>query len=1237
VGLRAEPGPNRVLTTGDRLGIAPVPFGSRLFTVRPDRLNQRMPNVRTALLFVACGFGVAGGASAQERTVDFARDVRPILSDRCFACHGPDERARKAGLRLDLRESAFGRLRGGGRAIVPGDPEASELLSRVGHEDPEERMPPPEAGDPLTQAEQEVLRQWIAAGANWEEHWAFQPVRRRAPNPPGPHVAREQSWIDRFVFSRLQAEGLSPADEADPYTLVRRVHLDLTGLPPTPEEVEAFVGDERPDAYERLVDRLLATERYGEHMARYWLDAARYGDTHGLHLDNYREMWPYRDHVIEAFRDNQPYDEFLVEALAGDLLPDATLDQKIATGFVRAHVSTAEGGSIVEEVYVRNVVDRVDTLGTVYLGLTVGCAACHDHKFDPITQRDYYQLFAFLNNEDGSPMDGNAKAHEPVVKVPSAEQEQRLAELTDEVAAAEAAVVAAVEAFPYAEPEPAGQEQPRVDTLWFDDELPGEGAGQGFDWVDSPVFAGERAMARRGEGVHQFFVEMAGQKLRVGEGDVLFAHVWIDPANPPREVMFQWFGDGRGWEHRAFWGEDVIGWGQPGTPSRHRVGELPATGRYVRLEVPARDVGFLPGAVVDGMAFTLHGGRAVFDAAGIQSAVRQEPEDLTWIDDAVPAGAKPQGDGKTWSFVGASEGGPAPHRGAVALRRSMGEGLNQDFFTGANPPLELAAGDRLYAHVWLDPKDPPKGIQLQFNDGNWNHRARWGGPCHGPGTPNGGDFVVSEALPPLGEWVRIEVGIAEVGLAPGSKLNGWAFTQVGGTVYWDDAGVRTWSQHDDMHLHSLAVWTRRAAQDQSLPAPVREAAAMAAPTAEQQKLVRDHFIRDVYAGSRDAIGALTQVKADLQKKRGELEGQVPTTLVMRERSEPKDAYMLRRGEYDQKGDKVERLTPSFLPPMAADLPRNRLGLARWLVSGDNPLTARVAVNRFWQQVFGVGLVKTAEDFGNQGEPPSHPALLDELSLRFRESGWDVKALMRALVTSATYRQSSAVGPEGYARDPENRLLARGPRHRLDAEVVRDQALLLGGLLVEQLGGPGVKPPQPEGLWKAVGYVGSNTANFKSDRGPENVHRRSIYTFWKRTSPPPQMAIFDAPSRESCRVRRERTNTPLQALLLMNDPQFVECARGMASRVLAQPGDVQERAAWALSVALARPAEPAEIAEVVALVDEQRAAFAADPDGARALIAIGDAPPDPALDPVDLAAWTVGANLLMNLDELVQKN
>jgi hypothetical protein len=1196
--------------------------------------------LRPRLGFLAVALVVSGpGVLAQGGAVDFGRDVRPLLADRCFACHGPDEKTRKAGLRLDLREGATGRLRGGRRAVVPGDAEGSELVRRILHADPDERMPPAEAGKELAEAERALLVRWIEEGAVWEEHWAFQPVVERPLPPPGAHAARERNFIDRFVFARLEREGLAPAPEADRATLIRRLCLDLTGLPPTPDEVQAFVGDEAPDAYEALVERLLGGERHAEHMARYWLDAARYGDTHGLHLDNYREMWPFRDHVIRAFEQNQPYDHFVVEQLAGDLLPGATLEQQIATGFVRAHVTTSEGGSIEEEVYVRNVVDRVDTFGTVFLGLTVGCAACHDHKFDPIAQRDYYRLFAFLNNEDGSPLDGNAKAHAPVVQVPSPEQEAERTVLEAGVAAARAELEAAVAAFEYREPPPdPAADVPAVDTVWIDDELDAvETLGAAPVWVTAPVHSGSRAMERRGEGLHQHFVADLPRKLRVGADDLLFAHVWIDPTDPPREIMLQWNGDGAGdWAHRAFWGEDLIAWGEAGTASRHAAGALPATGRYVRLDVPARALGFGPGAVVHGIAFTQHGGRAVWDAVGIRSRVVQEPEDFVWIDDELPAGAKAEGDGAKWNWQGATEAGPAPFSGARSLRRGMGARLNQDFFTGATPPLRLGRGDRLFAQVWLDPDDPPTGIQLQFHSGgSWNHRARWGGPCHGEGAGEGGDHRAGE-LPEAGRWVRLEVGLAEVGLAPGAAIDGWAFTQTGGTLHWDRAGVRTYAQHDDRHLWSLAAWTGLAAVDQALPAPVREAAAAAEPSEAQRQLLRDHFVRHVHAGSRELVAPLQARLDEAEKQRRELDARIPTTLVMRERAEPRPAFVLRRGEYDQRGEAVERGTPAFLPPMDAALPRDRLGLARWLVDPRHPLTARVAVNRFWQQVFGVGLVRTAEDFGNQGEPPSHPALLDELARRFVAGGWDVRALMRELVLSATYRQASSAAPEAFARDPQNRLLARGPRHRLDAEVIRDSALAVAGLLVEQVGGPGVKPPQPPGLWEAVAYVGSNTMRFEADRGADKVHRRSLYTFWKRTAPPPQMSIFDAPNRESCRVRRERTNTPLQALLLMNDPQFVECARAFAERILRRPGDEDARIDWAFVAATGRHATAADRADLLALVEEQRAAFAAAPERAAELVRIGELPPDPSVPAVELAAWTVAANLLLNLDDFVTK-
>ncbi len=1073
------------------------------------------------------------------------------------------------------------------------------------------------------------------------EHWSFQPIRR----PELPSTSRAQPVshpIDRFVLATHERLGQTARPEADRATLIRRLSLDLTGLPPTPDELRAYLADAEPDAYGRLVDRLLASPRYGEHQAHYWLDSARYGDTHGLHLDNYREVWPYRDWVIRAFDDNLPYDRFVVEQLAGDLLPEATLEQQIASGFVRSHVTTSEGGAIEEEVYVRNVIDRVSTFVTVFLGLTIGCAQCHDHKFDPISQREFYGLFAFFNNLDGSPLDGNAKAHEPVVKVPTTEQRERLSQLDRERADVEREAAVALAGIAYEEP--AAPTAARVETLWVDDEIPTDAQSHdSASWIDAPVKSGARALLRRGEGVHQTYFDGADRMLRIGAGDELFAHVWVDPATPPRQLMLQWRVDGSDWEHRAYWGESLIPWGVEGTASRHRVGDLPATGRYVRLSVDVAVVGLTPGMLVHGMAFTQHGGSAVFDAAGIVSSEPQEPVDFVWVDDELPAGARAQGDGETWRWITAQDS-PAPFAGSRALRRSMGDRLNQDFFEGAASPLVLARGDRLFAHVWLDPKDPPNSVQLHWSDGSWNHRVRFGGEAFGTGMPNGANFRAGD-LPATGQWVRIEVALADVGLAPGAKLHGLAFTQVGGTVCWDAAGVRGQAARDDRAAVSLETWLARAGSDESLPAPVRDAAKVAASQRDdaQRRTLREHWLRHVHAGSRAVFAPFDARLAALEASRKQLDDAIPTTLVMRERAQMREAYLLRRGEYDKLGTVVERSVPACLPPLPDALPRDRLGLARWLLLPENPLTARVAVNRFWQQLFGVGLVKTAEDFGTQGEAPSDQALLDWLASEFVASGWDVKALLRTIVSSRTYRQSSAASEADWRADPENRLLTRGPRHRLDAEVLRDQALFLGGLLVETRGGPGVKPPQPEGIWEAVAYVGSNTMSFVADQGPEKVHRRSVYTFWKRTAPAPQMTILDVPSREDCRVRRERTNTPLQALMLLNDTQYVEAARGFAQRLLAHgrfgtgsEGD-RGRAREALLWATAREARVEDVEALVALVVAQRTVFAADPEAARKFLTVGEAPLDPETDLVELAAWTIATNVVLNLDETLTKN
>ncbi len=1027
---------------------------------------------RWTLPIVVC-LAVAPSLRAAE-PVDFNRDIRPILSDKCFTCHGPDEKQRQAGLRFDKPEGISQPLESGEIAVVAGDVEKSALVQRITSPDESVRMPPADSEKQLTPREIELLMRWVKEGGQYAAHWSFlTPKRPTVPAFDRPEFVRNP--IDNFILRKLEQNGLQPNAEASKETLIRRVTLDLTGLPPTIEEIDNFLNDSSPDAYEKVVDRLLKSPRYGEQMGRYWLDAARYGDTHGLHLDNERSIWLYREWVIDAFNNNKRFDEFTIEQLAGDLLPERSIDQLVATGFNRCNVTTSEGGSINDEYYVRYAVDRVETTSTVFLGLSMGCAVCHDHKYDPLTMTDFYQMFAYFYSLTENAMDGNQILPPPIVKVPTPEQEQQRTALDARIAGLQ-------------------------------------------------------------------------QQIR----DALAAIEYVDP-----------------------------------TPE--------ATTQ------PAR-------------------------------------QDFVWIEDAVPTGANAQGN-TPWEFV--TKDGHPVHSGEKSSTRTA-EGLSQHFFTEANPPLEIGQDDVLFAYVYLDPENPPKTIMLQFNDGSWEHRAVWGENLIDWGQDGTASRQQMGALPKPGEWTRLEVPVAKVGLNAGSKLNGWAFTQFAGKVYWDRAGINTLTPQAGMPFESLARWdaVQRGLQAKGLPGEIANLIKIEPEkrNESQQTQLRNYFLEQVYSGSRETFGPLHAQLSQTQTERTNLENAIPGTLIMEDRKEPRQAYVLTRGEYD-KPDKerpVQPNVPAALPPLPADAPANRLALAQWLVSEEQPLTARVTVNRFWQRYFGTGIVKTAEDFGSQGEWPSHPDLLDWLAVEFRESGWDVKGLQKLIVMSGAYRQSSRVDSDKLHVDPHNRFVSRGPRFRCDAEMVRDNALFVSGLLLERLGGKSVKPYQPAGLWEAVGYTDSNTARFVQEHG-DSLYRRSMYTFWKRTSPPPTMAIFDAPSREACTVRRERTNTPLQALALMNDTQFVEAARMFAQRILREGGTTsREQIVFAFRTATSRNPREEEITLLLNLLEQYRNDYTTRPEQAQALVSVGEFPRDANLDAGLHAAWTLIANLLLNLDESVTK-
>jgi len=1028
---------------------------------------------------------VAGSVSAAPPTVDYSRDIRPILSENCFACHGFDEKARKAKLRLDVAESAHAD-RDGYRAIFPGNAAESEAWARITSTDDEEVMPPPKAHARLTAEQKEKIRAWIEDGAAYSEHWSFVAPTQA----PLPSSAATSNPIDAFIRARLAAETLAPSPEADRSTLARRLALDLTGLPPTAAEVAAFAADRDPRSYEKFVARLLATPHYGERMALDWLDAARYADTNGFSIDGGRHMWLWRDWVIQAFNDNKPYDRFLLEQLAGDLLPGRTEADLIATGFQRNNMVTHEGGTLPEENLTNYNADRVKTLGEAVLGLTLGCAQCHDHKFDPITQKDYFRTFAFFNSLGDKGLDGNGGVN------PGPFVSARTVLKTDELPAL-AARIAALKAD-LARPDPALLR----------------------DWSSRE----RAALAQRGRDLRLHPVKM------------------LKASTPNRSDL------------RIFDG------------NRLRVKEAGALGALdVLAELPVLDV------PITGMRLVVHPLPELPGGGWGHGPVVNRPADS-------PPGTKDT----------------PPAKGSFRLTALS---LTADALPGDQVDLhKLLPIARVTASSWL-PAHPAAGCLDPRNESGWSPDLAATGPVHLSAT-----FVA-----PL-QATTTPYLTAQFNFGAGKEL-------MPGLI---EVLVLTGTD-DGTELPAEVVAALALPESARTPETAALLWAHCAQTAAELRATRVAL-----ANAEERLAALTQPFP---------------TMVMAVAAKPRDTYILNRGDYAQPTEIVTAGTPDFLPPLPEGAPADRLGLAQWITMKQNPLTARVAVNRVWRLFFGAGIVDTPADFGAQGEWPSHPELLDWLAVDFVEHGWDVKRLVTRIVTSATYRQSSRATAAALERDPANRLLARGPRFRLPAEFVRDAALATGGLLVPQVGGPSVNPYMPFDLWREVSHYGSSPATaqtFVQDHG-DKLYRRSLYTYWKRTAPPPNMAAFDAPNREVCTVARGQTNTPLQALVLLNDPQWTEAARAFAERMLAQPGNDAARLRWAFAEGLSRAPDDRELAVLTQTLTRERARYVQDESAARALLSVGESPRNPQLAPSEHAAWAQVASLVFNLSEAITRN
>jgi hypothetical protein len=1146
-------------------------------------------------------FCVLGGEmlAAAEPPVDFNRDVRPILAKKCFACHGPDDEHREAGLRLDQRDGATKELESGTTSILPGKSAASELIRRIKSADDGERMPPKETGITLTEQQIAVLARWIDEGASYAPHWALvKPTR-----PPLPDV-KQKDWpangIDHFVLAKLEAAGLAPSPRADKYALTRRASLDLRGLPPTPAEVEQFVNDPDPRAYELLVDRMLADSAFGERWARMWLDQARYADSRGYGSDPLRpNAWRYRNWVIDAFNANKPYDEFTIEQIAGDLLPNTTIEQRVATAFHRNTMTNTEGGTDDEEFRVAAIKDRADTTMQVWMGITIGCAKCHNHKFEPISQKEYYQFYAIFNQT----ADADRGDDSPNLPAPTPEWQAEVAKIDAQIAVLKAKLELPAVALTaeQAKWEESLRQQPTWQVL-EPVEMKSAGGATLAKQADGSILASGENPAKDTftiaaktdlKGIAALRLEVipdaslpAGGSGRSSSGDFRLTKfaVTSQPADKP---------DGT------------------------------ATGRFVRIELPGSQkiLSLAEVQVIAGSENVAPKGSASQSSVAFDGPAKLAIDGNTdgRYYESKSVTHNNQEDNPWWEVDLGSD--RAIERIAV-WNRTDGGGAIGGRLAGFKV-LVLDAGRNV---VWqTTPKDvPAPNSELSVSGIAAVPLARAAADFSAQGADV--ESLVKMPADPKAGW-----SVASQSATPHSAVFVAASPSVGAAPKLLKFTLEFQGEkpQESLGRFRLSITSDASAQER-LKVPAAILAIIDTPadkrTGEQSQQLAAHYrsIASLLKPVRDEIASLEKSKPA-----------TPTVPVMEELAEVqrRKTWLMVKGNFLNKGDELSPALPSAFHKLPDDVPRDRLGLAKWLVHPDNPLTARVAVNRFWAQLFGAGLVETEEDFGIQGELPSHPELLDWLAVEFQDLKWDMKALLKLIVTSETYCQTSRVTPELFAKDPRNRLLSRGPRFRLEAEMVRDQALSLAGLLSRKMRGPSVFPPQPEGLWQAA-FNGERT--WSTSKG-EDRYRRGLYTFWRRTIPYPSMTTFDAPSRETCSLRRFRTNTPLQAFVTMNDPAFVEAAQALARRIMREGGGTPaERAAFGLKLCLVRPPSAEQTSAIAQLFESELAHYRTDAEAAKKLATEPLGPLPDGMDAAEAAAWTVVANILLNLDGVLMK-